>query len=194
MMKKIRESAKPIFVIVIIAFVGTIIFAWGMDITSKDNRQPNAIGRINDQDVSITAFSETYESKYQELLQTNTDPSEEDLERLRDETWNTIVGQTLIAQQIRERNIQITNAELAEYVKVLPPNELYQSEDMQTDGTFDPMKYQNYLQNLVTSPNPQAHQILLYIESTVKSQVLMNKLQGLITSTAFISESEEPPP
>ncbi|MCP4583314.1 MAG: hypothetical protein GY839_17035 [candidate division Zixibacteria bacterium] len=190
MMKKIRESAKPIFIIVIIAFVGTIIFAWGMDITSKSNRPPNAIGRINDQDISITVFSRTYESKYQELLQTNTDPNEEDLERLRDETWNTIVGQTLIAQQIREKGIQITNEELAEYVKVLPPNELYQSEDMQTDGQFDPMKYQNYLQNLVTSPSPQAHQILLYIESTVKSQVLMNKLQGLITSTAFISDSE----
>jgi len=146
MMKTIRNAAKPVYIVVIIAFVGTIIFAWGMDIGSKSKRPPNAIGRINDQDIPIELFSRTYESKYQELIKTNTDPGEEDLQKLRDDTWNTIIGQTLLAQAITKNNIQLTNEELAEYVKVLPPNELYESPDMQTDGKFDPQKYQNLLQ------------------------------------------------
>jgi len=190
MMKTIRNAAKPVYIVVIIAFVGTIIFAWGMDIGSKSKRPPNAIGRINDQDIPIELFSRTYESKYQELIKTNTDPGEEDLQKLRDDTWNTIIGQTLLAQAITKNNIQLTNEELAEYVKVLPPNELYESPDMQTDGKFDPQKYQNLLQRLVSSDNPRDEQVLLYIESSIKSQVLMNKLQGLITSTAFISKAE----
>jgi len=190
MMKTFRNAAKPVYVVVIIAFVGTIIFAWGMDIGSKGQRPPNAIGRINEQEIPIELFSRTYESKYQELLKTNTDPSEEDQAKLRDDTWNTIIGQTLMAQAITENNIRLSNEELAEYVKVLPPTELYQSPEMQTDGKFDPTKYQNLLQRLVSSGNPYDDQLLLYIESTVKSQVLMNKLQGLITSTAFVSKSE----
>jgi len=190
MMKTIRDSAKPVYIVVIIAFVGTIIFAWGMDIGSKGKRPQNAIGRINDQEISIELFSRTYESKYQELIKTNTDPGEDDLQKLRDDTWNTIIGQSLLGQAITENNIQLTNEELAEYVRVLPPNELSQSPDLQTDGEFDPQKYQNLLQRLVSSGNPYDEQLLLYIENTIRSQVLMNKLQGLITSTAFVSKSE----
>ncbi len=190
MMKTIRNAAKPIYIVVIIAFVGTIIFAWGMDIGSKGKRPQNAIGRINDQEIPIELFSRTYESKYQELLKTNTDPGEDELQKLRDDTWNTIIGQTLMSQAIANNNIKMTNEELAEYVKVLPPNELYQSADLQTDGKFDPQKYQNLLQRLVSSDSPYDEQLLLYIENTIRSQVLMNKLQGLITSTAFVSKPE----
>ena len=190
MMKSMRNAAKPIYIIVIVAFVGTIIFAWGMDFSTKDKRPPNAIGRVNDQEISIDAFYRTYESKYNELLQTNNDPSEDDIRKVREDAWNSLVGQMLMAQQFSKYNIQVSSKELAEYVKVMPPQELAQAEDFQTNGQFDMGKYQTYLQNLATSPNPQAEQLLMYIEATVKSQVMINKLQELIVSTAFISPDE----
>lgn len=193
MMKSIRTAAKPIYIIVAVAFVGTIIFAWGMDITGKGQggqRPANVVGKINDEEVSLLTFSQTYRSKYDELLQTNTDPSEEDLEKLRDDTWNSLVGQVLMAQQIDKYNIRVTPEELTEYVKAMPPRELVQIEDFQTDGQFDPAKYQNYLQNLATSSDPQAEQVLLYLESTVKSQIMINKLQEMVISTVYIAKDE----
>jgi peptidyl-prolyl cis-trans isomerase D len=190
MMKSIRTAAKPIYVIVIVAFVGTIIFAWGMDLTSKNKRPPNAIGRVNGEEISIDAFYRTYESKYNSLLETNTDPGEEDIDKAREDAWNTLVSQALIGQELDKYNITVTPKELAEYVKVMPPQELAQAEDLMTDGQFDVMKYQNYLQNLATSQDPQAEQILLYIESTVKSQVMINKLQQLVISTVYLSPAE----
>ncbi len=190
MMHKIRTAAKPVYVVVIIAFVGTIIFAWGMDITSKDKRPPNAIGKINGMEISLDMFYRNYESKYQEFIKTNDDPSEDDLNNLRDQTWNAIVGQVLIHQQIEENDIAITSLELAEYVKNMPPRELYESPELQTDGKFDHIKYQNYLHELAVNPDPRAEQILLMIENSIRSQVLINKLQEFVISTAFISESE----
>ncbi len=193
MMKSIRTAAKPVYIIVAVAFVGTIIFAWGMDLSGKGQggqRQANSVGKINDDEVSVQTFSQTYRSKYDELLQTNNDPSEDDIKRLRDETWNSIVGQVLMAQQIKKYNIQVTPEELTEYVKAMPPRELVGVEDFQTDGQFDPAKYQSYLQNLATSPDPQAEQVLLYLESTVKSQIMINKLQEMVVSTAYVSKPE----
>ena len=68
MMNTIRNAAKPVYVVVIVAFVGTIIFAWGMDLTSKDKRPPNAVGRINGQEISLEIFYNSYESKHNEFL------------------------------------------------------------------------------------------------------------------------------
>ena len=190
MMKSIRNAAKPIYVIVIVAFVGTIIFAWGMDISSKGKRPPDAVGTVNGDKISINTFEQTYQSKYSDFVKTNPDPTDEDLDRIRTEAWNSLVGQVLMAQQIDKYHIQVTNEELAEYVKRMPPNAIYQSEQFQTDGKFDWSKYQTYLQNLVSQPSPEANQALVYIESVVKSQVLMSKLQEYVVSTAYVPKSE----
>ena len=63
MMHKIRTAAKPVYVVVIVAFVGTIIFAWGMDLTSKDKRQPNSLGKINGQEITLEMFQNAFEPK-----------------------------------------------------------------------------------------------------------------------------------
>lgn len=190
MMSKIRTAARPVYVVVIVAFVGTIIFAWGMDLSHKDKRQPNSLGNVNGQEITLEMFHNAFEPKYKEFIKTNNDPSDEDIDKVRDDAWNTIVGQMLIAQQISENNILITSEELAEYVRNMPPRELYEAEDFQTDGKFDPSKYQNYLQMLASNPDPRYEQMLLMIENSIKSQVLVNKLQDFVVSTAFMSKSE----
>jgi len=190
MMSQIRTAAKPVYIVVIVAFIGTIIFAWGMDFSHKDKRKPNSLGSVNDQEITLEMFQNAFEPKYQEFIKTNNDPSDDDIDKVRDEAWNTLVGQMLISQQIKENNIVITNEELAEYVKNMPPKELYDAEDFQTDGKFDPSKYQNYLQMLASSSDPRYEQMLLMIENSIKSQVLVNKLQDFIVSTAFVSKAE----
>ena len=190
MMSKIRTAAKPVYVVVIIAFVGTIIFAWGMDITSKDKRSPNIIGKINDSEISIETFYRAYEDKYREFIKTNNDPTDDDIKNLRNQTWNSIVGQIILSQQIMENDINMTQRELAEYVRNVPLADLRGAEEMQTDGKFDPLKYQNYLQELATSPDPRAEQMLLMIENSTKSQMLISKLQEFVISTAFVNKTD----
>ena len=107
MMHKLRTAAKPVYMVVIVAFVGTIIFAWGMDLTSNQQRPPNAVGIINGREISMEMFYNSYEPKYRELLQTNNDPSETDIESLRGQTWNAILGQVLMGQQIHKMPVVI---------------------------------------------------------------------------------------
>jgi len=190
MMKSMRNAAKPIYLVVILAFVGTIIFAWGMEFTHRRDRHPGVIGKINDDEVSVDQYYRIYESKYQELLKTNSDPSEADLEKVRNEAWQFLVSQTLLQQQIEKNKIVLTDAELAEYVKYVPPQEFYQVEELQTNGQFDFSKYQNYIQSLAGSQDPRAEQMLMIIEQSVRSQIMVSKLQELVVSTAIVSPAE----
>jgi len=48
--------------IVIIAFVATIVFAWGMDLTSR-SRTKNAIGRVNGKEITINYFEKMVEQE-----------------------------------------------------------------------------------------------------------------------------------
>jgi hypothetical protein len=82
-----RNAAKPIYLIVILAFVGTIIFAWGMEFTSKGKRNPNIAGIINDQEISNEYYYRAYENKYQELIKTSPEPTEDQLAKIRQEAW-----------------------------------------------------------------------------------------------------------
>lgn len=190
MMKSMRNAAKPIYLVVILAFVGTIIFAWGMEFSHRRDRNPNVIGKINGEEISVEQYYRIYESKYQELLKNNSDPSEADLEKVRNEAWQFIVSQTLLRQQIEKNKIILTDAELAEYVKYVPPQEFYQIEELQTNGQFDYSKYQSYLQSLASSQDPRAEQMLVTIEQSVRSQIMVSKLQELVASMAVISPAE----
>jgi len=189
MMKTMRNAAKPIYLIVILAFVGTIIFAWGMEFTSKDKRNPNIAGKINDQEISFEVFNNTYRNKYDELLKTNPEPNEDQLSKIRQETWDEIVNQAILGQQIKENKVTLSNEELAQYVGVVPPPQFQNIPELQTDGRFDMSKYQKYISDLANSTDPRAEQELLYIEQSVKSQVLTYKLQELVTAGAVVPQS-----
>jgi len=189
MMKTMRNAAKPVYVVVILAFVGTIIFAWGMELTSKDKRNPNIAGRVNGQDISNELFYQTYENNYQELLKEKPEPTEAELADARDKAWNTIVNQTLMRQEIEKNNIIVTDEELAQYVRAIAPQEFQQIKEMQTDNKFDMSKYQKYLQDLASSQDPRAEQILFSIEQSIKAQIMTYKLQELVTASAVITPS-----
>ncbi len=189
MMKTMRNAAKPVYLIVILAFVGTIIFAWGMEFTSKENRNPNVAGKVNDQEISYEFYYRAYENKYQELLKTSPEPNEEQLSRIRQEAWDGLVNEALLGQQIRDNGVIVTDEELAQYVGVVAPPEFQKVPEFQTNGQFDMSKYQKYIQDLANATDPRAEQILMSIEQSVRSQVLTYKLQELVTASAVVPQS-----
>jgi hypothetical protein len=55
MIKHMRENAATIMWIVIITFVATIVFAWGMDLTGN-TKQKNIVGKVNGKEITINYF------------------------------------------------------------------------------------------------------------------------------------------
>ncbi|MFH0931527.1 MAG: peptidylprolyl isomerase [Candidatus Zixiibacteriota bacterium] len=181
MMKTMRKMTRSIIWIVIAAFVGTIVFAWGMQFTSRKSKE-GVIAVVNGKDIPVQSFQYLYENKLKEAEKKEEEVTDQVAKNLRDQTWTELVDQTLLSQEVKERGIVVTNKELYEFMKRFPPREIMESEIFQTNGQFD---YNKYRQALADQRVPWGQ-----IEDYVRSQLLIAKLQETIIGTIRINDQE----
>ena len=181
MMKIMRKLTKHILWIVIAAFVGTIVFAWGMQFTSKKSKS-GIIATINGQDINFQAFQRAYEMNLEQFRKQNEELTDEMAQRIREKTWEDMVYQTLLLQEVKKRNIQVTGKELYEFLRRFPPSEIKQSEAFQIDGKFDSLKY---IQALADPRIPWGQ-----LEAAIRPQLQITKLQEQIVSLVRLTEED----
>ena len=181
MMKAMRKMTRSILWIVIAAFVGTIVFAWGMQFTSKKAKQ-GVIAVINGKDIPYQSFQYLYDQKMRDAEKKSDEVTDQVAKDLRDQAWSEMVDQTLLAQEVKNRGIVITNKELYEFMKRFPPKEIMESEGFQTNGKFD---YNKYLQALTDPRVPWGQ-----IEGLIRNQLMVGKLQERVISMIRINDQE----
>lgn len=178
-----RSMTKSIMWIVIAAFVGTIVFAWGMQFSGKKSQKYGVVGIIDGKEIQLTQFQRAYQNNLDKVSQDYKEQiPEEMLKRVRDNTWENFIFETLMSEQIKKRGIKLTSREVYEYLKRFPPEEIRQAEIFQTDGKFD---YNKYVQALADPRIPWGQ-----LEAIVRPQLIMAKLQELIGGAARVSDEE----
>ncbi|MFW6206650.1 MAG: peptidylprolyl isomerase, partial [Gemmatimonadota bacterium] len=106
-------------------------------------------------------------------------------EELEDQAWDETVDQLLIQQELEERDIRVTAAEIQRAARFNPPPELMESPTFQdTEGNFDPQLYQEFLANQADNAT------LLQLEQYYRSTIPRNKLMRQVTSGIYLSDSE----
>jgi hypothetical protein len=67
MMQDLREKTKIIMIVVALAFVGLMVFEWGMDISGQSAAvQTGELGRVNGEPISYQAYTVAYQELYQQ--------------------------------------------------------------------------------------------------------------------------------
>ena len=61
MMRQMRDATKPIMIAVAFAFIGLMVFTWGMDITGQSSGGLGEIGRVNRDAVTYDAYMAAYQ-------------------------------------------------------------------------------------------------------------------------------------
>ena len=182
MMKAMRKLTKVILWIVIAAFVGTIIFAWGMEFSAKNKKQ-GLIATVNGQDIPVNTFQYLYDQAVRETEKSKGEVNDQTANQLREEVWNQMVNDILLQQETKKRGITVSDAELFEYLRRFPPKELMQNPAFQTkDGKFD---YQKYLQALADPRVPWEQ-----VEPYVRSNLTLAKLQQSVISLVRVTDQE----
>ena len=182
MMKAMRKLTKQIMWIVIAAFVGTIIFAWGMEFSSRKQKR-GILASINGQDVHLTTFQYLYDQALRQAESSQGRVDDQTTYRIREEVWNQMINDYLLQQEVKRRKITVTGAELFEYLKRFPPKELMENPAFQTpEGEFD---YQRYLQALADPRVPWDQ-----VEPYVRSNLTMSKLQQSVISLVRVTDEE----
>lgn len=188
MLSSMRASAKYIWWIIVFLFVGGFLL---VETSGLLGRAPvtttTAVASINGEDILATNWYQVTQNLEQEATQRNNQSiSLDERQRLQDQAFDQLVTDALLRQEYRRRGISVTDDEILQAARFSPPPQLMQSAELQTDGQFDPAKYQRFLQ----SPMARQNGLLLQLEQYYRTEIPKQKLFDQIANDVYVSDEE----
>ena len=184
-MRQMRENTKWIMLAAALAFVGLMVFQWGMDITGRTTGTTGEIGRVNGEPVRYDMYQAVLQNLYSQYQAQQQEPiSAAQNKQIEDEAWNQIVDQILIQQELERRGISVSDEEIRQAARFQPPPELRTNELFLTNGQFDLAKYQQFLSS---NADPA---LFMQLEAYYRSQIPQGKLARQLATGIFISDAE----
>lgn len=189
MLKTMRNVGfiKVMMWVVAVCFVGLIVLEWGADIGGRRAGGTN-VGEINGKAISYQEFDRLLKQAYQQ--QKDQGRGEPDFGALVQETWERLVAEALLDEEIQKRGIVVSDAEI-DYLNRHQPMEFVQNQQaFQTGGKFDPAKYNQFLDNPTTYSNPQAAQFVRAVEGSIEKFLRTQRLQERVASAVKVTDAE----
>jgi parvulin-like peptidyl-prolyl isomerase len=183
LMERMRGYTKALLILLVFAFVGTIIFDWGMDYVGL-KQKANVIATVNGMDISIDEFNRAYQFEIETYRQrAGADPEESQLDFLRDQVYESLVRRTLLQQEIEARGLNATDAEIIHYIYNDPPDILKQDKTFQNEqGQFDLGRYKQALANPSADWRP--------VEEYLRGNLPFQKFQEELSLSVIVTESQ----
>jgi peptidyl-prolyl cis-trans isomerase D len=184
MMQLLRKKTKAIMIFVAASFlIGFIFMQLGVGTSKRTNRPLPNIGIINGVEISYNDFYETQNNIISQMrAQGREELTEEDYNRIEQQTWNELVYQILVQQEIDRRNIVVGDEEVDEFLENNPPEFIRGNENFQVDGQFN---REQYLQ-ILNAPENQAFRESL--EDYIRKTLPQLKLSSQITLGIHFSD------
>lgn len=180
-----RKLAGPVVALISITFLAWMVFDLSGLTGEGSLSRSRAAGKVNDQTLDSRDYELLVQRAQEQAQQQNqTNLGADDYARLRDQVWNDWVDQAVLQSEYRRRGLQVTDEELAEAIRTTPLPEIAQEPSFQTDGRFDPAKYQRWLSSAT------AAQILPTLEERYRGEMMRAKLLRVVTADVFVSDAE----
>jgi peptidyl-prolyl cis-trans isomerase D len=183
-----RASAKYIWIIIVVLFVGGFLLAQTSGLLGRAPvTTTTAVAKVNGEDVLATSWYQVTQNLEQEATRrSNESISLDERQRLQDQAFDQLVTDALLRQEYRRRGISVTDDEILQAARYNPPPQLMQSPELQTEGQFDPAKYQRFLQ----SPMARQEGLLLQLEQYYRTEIPKQKLFDQVATDVYVSEEE----
>ncbi|RMD97702.1 MAG: hypothetical protein D6814_08975, partial [Calditrichaeota bacterium] len=183
LMANMREYTKVVLILLVFAFVGTIIFDWGMNVTGLRHKQ-GVIGEINGQEIPVDQYWRAYQQQLDNYRkQYGREATATTQEYLRNQVWDAMVRDVLVQQEIKKRGIKAYDDEILHYIVNDPPEILKKdSTFMNQNGQFDRSKYEAALRNPNANWKP--------VEDYLRSLLPFQKFQEEFNAAVFVTDSE----
>jgi peptidyl-prolyl cis-trans isomerase D len=191
-LEKIRSKGG---ILVAIA-VGLALFAFiMMDFMSSGGSMFSGnqmeVANINGTSINIQEFQNKVSEmeEFNKLNQGASTLSEEEVYRLREQTWNQLVNQTLLEEQYQQIGINVTSDELMDMVtgqNIHPAIRQHPLFANQQTGVFDQQQVVNFL--LSKNQDPTAYFYWMVMEEQLMNERLYNKYSTLLKKGMYIPE------
>ena len=188
MLQAMRASAKYIWIIIVVLFVGGFLLAQTSGLLGRAPvTSTTAVATVNGEDILATTWYQTTQNLEQEATQrSNQSISLDERQRLMDQAYDQLVTDALLRQEYKRRGITVTDDEIVQAARYSPPPQLMQAPDLQTDGRFDPQKYQRFLQ----SPLAKQQGLLYQLEAYYRTEIPKEKLFDQVASDVYITDGQ----
>ena len=188
MLRQMRTSAKWIWIVIFVAFVGGFLLFQSSGLGGRSVITPTtAVAKVNGQDILYTDWVTRYNNEVQSSQQrTGRSMSQDETRAVENNTFDQMVNEVLLEQEYKRRGIVVTDDELREYARFAPPPWLQSSPDLQTEGQFDIQKYQR----LLTSPAARQQGLLLALENYYRTEIPRQKLFEQVSTGVYLSDVE----
>lgn len=185
-MTKMRDNMPVILIGLVVVFLITIIFDWGMGYLGLDTgRQNPVIGEINGKEITYLEFNQLVErARENQKAQSGQDIEDDQFETFRQQVWDAYVTQILIEQQIEKWGINVTDDEIRDIILGEDPPEFLKRNFIDSLGNFNRSIYEQALMD------PRNKEALVQAEDAVKQQQLQEKLQSFIQASIVIPEND----
>ena len=188
---------------VLASVIGLALFAFiaeemfrSCEATSNERRQQ--VGEVLGKKISVQEF-QTLVDEYQEVIkmtQGRDNLSEEELNQVKDQVWQTFVNNTIVENEAKELGLTVTDAEMQNVLKAGTNPMLMQTPFVnQETGRFDATQLTKFLADYKKAQDGGNAQMVeqyqriynywKFIEKTLRQQLLAGKYQGLLSQCLF---------
>ncbi|CAN5582018.1 peptidylprolyl isomerase [soil metagenome] len=188
-MNKMRDKMPIIIIFLIVAFLITIVFEWGMNLIGlREDKQ--LFAKINGEDITYQQYEQQVQQQVEQMRQQNQGKDIDDatMQQIRDQVWSGLVSQTLAKQQMKKMGITVTDAEVLDWIYNRPESlpDPIKKNFMDSTGTFN----MGFYQQALTMKTKEATQFWGQVEQYVREVLQSNKLQAIVTEGVRVTEGE----
>ncbi len=192
LIKRIRENSG--------VAVGLVALGLGLFIVGGDILGPNSmllgqsdrhVGEIAGEKISIEEFNQQVEEmKYNFLINTQRNPSDNEMSSLRQQAWDFLIVKTAFQKEYDKLGIAVTDQELVDMVqgKNIRP-EIQQAFSDPETGEISREAIRSYLRDLKNRA-PQEQSAWFLFESNLKPSRLRLKYDYLMIQSAYVPKAE----
>lgn len=186
MLQSMRSAAKYIWIVLIVAFVGSFLL---YETSGLAGRAPvtttTSIATVNGEELLLTTWQNAVtQLEQQQAEQLGRGLTLDERRTLEDRAFDELVTEILLQQEYKRRGIAVSDDEILQAARVAPPPQAMQSPDLQTDGQFDITKYQR----LLASPMAKQSGMLAGLEAYYRNEIPKQKLFDQVASLAYVSD------
>ena len=186
MLQVMRSSAKFVFWILAFAFIGGFLLVESSGLLGRGAVTPTtAVAVVNGTDILYTEWQRrSSQLLQQEQQQSGRSLTQDEVLRLENQAFDEMVSDILLQQEYRKRGITVSDAELRDYARFAPPRWITSDPSLQTEGQFDPAKYQR----LLASGQARQGGLLVALEQYYRNEVPKEKLAEQVTAGVYVTD------
>jgi peptidyl-prolyl cis-trans isomerase D len=183
-----RSLAKYIWVVVALVFVGGFLLYQTSGLMGRTPvTATTAVAKVNGHEIPYRDFQLRVQQEIQnQQSRAGKTLTQDDTRRIENQVYDQMVTEELLDQQYRKRGIIVTDDEIREFARYAPPPWITNAPELQTEGKFDPEKYQRFL----ASSEARTSGLLVQLENYYRSEIPKDKLLEQVSAGIYVADAE----